>query len=479
MTPANLPDALQSLDAMAAQRDLWKQRNRGYHAAIARIYKFYIPKGQRVLEIGCSTGDLLADLEPACGVGIDLSPKAVELAQAKYGHRPNLKFICADAHTFKLDGQFDYVVLSDTIGFLQDVQQCLEQLRQVMQPHSRLVLNSYSFVWEAPLRLAAALGFKQKQPLQNWLSNADVANLLNLADFELVQREGFLLLPKRIPLLSALCNGLLAKLPGLRALTLAQFAVARPRSSPPVDKAAGCSVSIIVPARNEAGNIEAAITRTPPFGAWQEFIFVEGHSKDNTWDEIQRVKAAYPDKRIKIMQQEGKGKKDAVYKGFAHATGDILMILDADLTMPPEDLPKFYRAIADNKGEFINGVRLVYPMEHEAMRLLNLFGNKFFSMAFSYLLNQPYKDTLCGTKVMWRTDWARIQAGQSYFGDFDPFGDFDMIFGAAKLQLKAAQIPIRYRARSYGETQISRFSHGWLLLRMTWIGFVKFKWRVR
>ncbi len=468
------------LDTLALQRDRWKRRTRFYHAALTRLYQFYIPKGQRVLEVGCSTGDLLSALAPARGVGIDVSSCAIAQARQKYGRRPNLHFLCADAGTCRLDETFDYVVLSDTLGFLGDVQQCFENLRRVMPPHSRIVINSYNFIWELPLRVAEFLHLKQRQPVQNWLGNADVVNLLDLAGFELVQREGFLLLPLYIPLLSSVCNGLLAKLPGLRALTLAQFVIARPRgAAAPAASAAGYSVSIIVPARNEAGNIEAAVTRTPAFGAWQEFIFVEGHSTDATWQEMQRVQRAYPERRIKVMQQDGKGKKDAVVKGFAHADGEILMILDADLTMPPEDLPKFYQAIAENKGEFINGVRLVYPMEHEAMRLLNLFGNKFFSLAFSYLLNQPYKDTLCGTKVMWRTDWARLQAGQAYFGEFDPFGDFDMIFGAAKLLLKAAQIPIRYRTRTYGATQISRFSHGWLLLRMTWIGFLKFKWHLR
>jgi ubiquinone/menaquinone biosynthesis C-methylase UbiE len=474
------PDQNNMLDTLALQRDRWKRRTRFYHAALTRLYQFYIPKGQRVLEVGCSTGDLLSALAPARGVGIDVSSCAIAQARQKYGRRPNLHFLCADAGTCRLDETFDYVVLSDTLGFLGDVQQCFENLRRVMPPHSRIVINSYNFIWELPLRVAEFLHLKQRQPVQNWLGNADVVNLLDLAGFELVQREGFLLLPLYIPLLSSVCNGLLAKLPGLRALTLAQFVIARPRgAAAPAASAAGYSVSIIVPARNEAGNIEAAVTRTPAFGAWQEFIFVEGHSTDATWQEMQRVQRAYPERRIKVMQQDGKGKKDAVVKGFAHADGEILMILDADLTMPPEDLPKFYQAIAENKGEFINGVRLVYPMEHEAMRLLNLFGNKFFSLAFSYLLNQPYKDTLCGTKVMWRTDWARLQAGQAYFGEFDPFGDFDMIFGAAKLLLKAAQIPIRYRTRTYGATQISRFSHGWLLLRMTWIGFLKFKWHLR
>jgi len=467
------------LDMLAAERDVWKQRARAYHAALERIYRFFVPRGRRVLEVGCATGDLLAALEPAYGVGIDVSSVAVAKAREKYARVAALTFVEGDAHDFHRDETFDYVVMSDTIGFLEDVQKALENLHHVMTPRSRLVINSYNFVWEPLLQLATWLGLKQPQPAQSWLSMHDIENLLRLADFEVVHKEGFILLPLDIPVVSALMNGLLAKLPGLRHLTVAQFVVARPCWRPDRATAGGYSVSVIIPARNEAGNIEAAVQRTPEMGAWTELIFVEGHSKDTTWEEIQRVQAAYPQRRITIMRQDGKGKKDAVYKGFAHATGDILMILDADLTMPPEELPKFYRALAENHGEYINGCRLVYPMEKQAMRFLNLLGNKFFSLAFTYLLGQTYKDTLCGTKVLWRKDWERIVADHGYFGEFDPFGDFDIIFGAAKLGLKTVEIPIRYRERTYGRTQISRFSHGWLLLKMTWIGFIKFKWHVR
>jgi len=467
------------LDELAAERDEWKRRARAYHGALERIYRFFVPRGRRVLEVGCATGDLLAALEPAYGVGIDISSVAVAKAREKYGREAALTFMEGDAHDFHCDETFDYVVMSDVIGFLEDVQKAFENLHHVMTPRSRLVINSYNFVWEPLLQLATWLGLKQPQPAQSWLSMDDIENLLRLADFEVVHKEGFILFPFDIPVVSALMNGLLAKLPGLRHLTVAQFVVARRCWRPERATACGYSVSVIIPARNEAGNIEAAVQRTPEMGAWTELIFVEGHSKDETWEEIQRVQAAYPQRRIKAMRQDGKGKKDAVYKGFAHATGDMLMILDADLTVPPEDLPKFYRALAENQGEYINGCRLVYPMEKQAMRFLNLLGNKFFSMAFSYLLGRTYKDTLCGTKVLWRRDWERIVADHGYFGEFDPFGDFDIIFGAAKLGLKTVELPIRYRERTYGSTQISRFSHGWLLLKMTWIGFVKFKWQVR
>ena len=236
-----------------------------------------------------------------------------------------------------------------------------------------------------------------------------------------------------------------------------------------------CSATILIPCKNEKGNIEAAIKRIPEFGKHQEVIFVEGHSTDGTQDEIKNVIKKYPEKDIRLMIQDGQGKGDAVRKGFSAAKGDIFMILDADLTVPLEDLPKFYRAITEDQGEFINGCRLIYPMERQAMRFLNFLGNKFFSMMFTWILNQRFKDTLCGTKALSRTAYEKIQANRSYFGDFDPFGDYDLIFGAVKQNLKVVEVPIRYRERIYGTTNISRFRHGWLLLKMTLFSYKKFK----
>ncbi|MCL1915395.1 MAG: glycosyltransferase family 2 protein [Desulfovibrionaceae bacterium] len=234
---------------------------------------------------------------------------------------------------------------------------------------------------------------------------------------------------------------------------------------------------MVIPARNEAGNIENALLRTPEMGAGTEIIFVEGNSTDNTWESITEAIARHPERRCKALRQPGKGKGDAVRAGFAVAEGDILMILDADLTMPPETLPQFFEAIASNHGEFINGVRLVYPQEKEAMRFFNLVGNKFFSLAFSWLLGRPIKDTLCGTKVLSRANYLKIAANRAYFGDFDPFGDFDLLFGAARQNLKIVDLPVRYRERTYGETNISRWRDGFILLRMVLFALNRIKFK--
>ncbi len=359
----------------------------------------------------------------------------------------------------------DYVVIDGQVHYLKDIQSFFENLYTRCSPTTRVIVIYYSALWRPILQLATWLGLRNKTAEQNWVGHEDMANFLLLSGFEMVRLDQRVLCPVYIPLLSGFLNRFIAPLPFFRLLCMVNILVARPVI------AAGASeipsVSVVVPARNEAGNIEKIIERLPLMGPHDELIFVEGNSTDDTWEKIEAAAAKYGSNRtIIIARQDGKGKGDAVRKGFSLATQDVLMILDADMTVPPEDLPKFYRALVQNKGEFINGSRLVYPMEGEAMRFLNMLGNKFFAMAFSFVLGQRFKDTLCGTKVLSRYHYQRLVANRKFFGDFDPFGDFDLIFGAARLGLKIVELPIEYKNRTYGTTNISRWTHGAILLRM-------------
>jgi SAM-dependent methyltransferase len=456
------------------EREKWIRKNAYYARSVVEHLKFIVPEGSNVLEIGCGTGYLLEQLKPARGVGIDISHEMVRYARI---HRPTNTYYEMDAEHLTLDQTFDYVIISDAIGSFRDVQNVFEEIHKVFTPQTRLVITSTSFIWRPILNLAEILGLKMPQKRQNWLDISDIVSLLHISGFELIDNYRKMIFPKYIPLLSPFLNRYVGNLPLINGLGLITCLVARSKNVGQIP-ANTMSVSVIIPARNEKGNIEALIQRTPKMGRHTEIIFVEGNSTDQTWDEIQRLGLQYQEfKDIKWIQQNGKGKGDAVRKGFGIASGDILMILDADMTVAPEELPKFFNAIASGKGEYINGSRLVYPMEKEAMRFLNLLGNKFFSLTFSWLLGQNLKDTLCGTKVISRENYLKLAANRSYFGDFDPFGDFDLIFGSAKLNLKFVEIPIRYKARTYGETNISRFKHGWLLLRMTFFALNKIKFR--
>lgn len=437
-----------------------------YRRQLAAHFNRMIPSGASVLEIGCGGGELLALLQGARKVGVDVSEVQLQRARTLL---PSAEFHQQAGEALDLAGTFDVIVVSDTLNFAADVQGLLQHLRTVSTPDTRLLLNFHSNLWRPVLGLARVLGLSSPTPLSSWLSSSDVANMLDLADWECVTHEHRLLCPVGLGGVGSLVNRLFAPLVPLLCLT--DLMVARPRAS----ERRELSVSVVIPARNEAGNIEAAVRRTPAMGVWTELIFIEGHSRDNTWEEIQRVKAAYPHLRIKTLRQTGKGKGNAVREAFAAAEGDLLMILDADLTMPPEELPKFYEVVVSGRAEFANGVRLVYPMDEKAMQFLNLCANKTFGILFTWMLGQSLKDTLCGTKVLTRAHYERIAANRAYFGDFDPFGDFDLLFGAGRLNLKIADVPIRYRERTYGSTNIQRWKHGWLLLRMVCFAARKLK----
>jgi SAM-dependent methyltransferase len=450
------------------------QMNDDLRDALVRL----IPADASVLEVGCGRGDLLSSLPQSDKAGIDFLPELIEEAQRRH---PNIAFSVADALDAKADSKFDAIVCDRLCHSVLDIRNLLVRLRERLNPGGRIYLTTFNVLWEMPTKLAEQIGLKVPSPTANWLSDSDFSTLFDLTDLEAVRFEDRMMFPLRVPMLGELANKYLVKAPGFARSALYRIYVLRARASSPakvrsVDHNKAPSVTVVVPARNEAGNIEGAVYRTPLMGSATEIIFVEGGSKDATWETIERVMSEYKGPlKLSAYKQSGKGKGDAVRLGFDKAKGDILMILDADLTVPPEDLPVFFEATAERRADFVQGTRLVYPMDPGAMRFFNKLGNIGFSMLFSYLLQQPIKDTLCGTKVLWRKDYERIAAGRAYFGDFDPFGDFDLIFGAARLNMKISEIPVRYRDRVYGETNIERWKHGWLLLKMSAVAARKLK----
>jgi SAM-dependent methyltransferase len=452
-------------DELASGEFLRKGWGGYYHRRLWQIYQNIIPPGRQVLELGCAEGDLLAAVKPAEGVGVDFSGKMIRQAGTRY---PEMHFLEADAHELDLTERFEAILLSDLVNDLWDVQVVLEKAARCSSSRTRLVINSYSRLWEIPLSLAGRLGLARTRLYQNWLTVDDIRNLLALSGWELIRSWEEVLWPLPFPVLAGFCNQFLVKGWPFKNLALTNFFLARPSPTAP-SALEPPSVSVIVPARNEAGNLSEIFKRVPEMGRGTELVLVEGHSTDGTYEAMVREAEKCPAQSCQLLRQSGSGKGDAVRLGFQRARGEVLMILDADLTVPPEDLPRFYQALVSGKGEMINGVRLVYPLEDQAMRFFNFLGNKFFSLAFSWLLGQPIKDTLCGTKIMWKEDYQRLAANREYFGDFDPFGDFDLLFGAAKLGLKIIDLPVRYRQRVYGTTNIQRWKHGWLLLRM--VGF--------
>ena len=463
-------------DALSAKRVQQRKAKGYYWNDITKYCDYFVHEETSVLEIGCGTGELLNGIKAKEKTGIDFSEGMIAEAKKQF---PALDLRVMAAEDLQLNRKYDLIILSNLIGYVDDIQDVFMQLHKVCHPQTKIIITYYNFLWEPVLKLGESIGYKTKTPHQNWLSLAEINSLLSLSGFHVYRNSRRMIFPVYIPLISELFNNVLAKFPFFRMFSINNFTFAKPASVLPTEEyKLKYSVSVVIPARNESGNIENAIRRIPAMGSRTEIIFVESNSTDDTWDQIGWMQQKYAASHdIKIIRITEKGKSKAVRKGFETATGDILMILDADLTVPPEDLPKFYDAIASNKGDFINGSRLVYQMDKNAMRTINLVGNKFFSMAFTWLLDQRFKDTLCGTKVIFKKDYERLAANRKFFGDFDPFGDFDLLFGAHKLNLCIVELPIHYKERTYGSTNISRFRHGLILLKMCVFAARKIKFR--
>ncbi|MBU1124488.1 MAG: glycosyltransferase [Candidatus Omnitrophica bacterium] len=468
--PINKEEIRAHYNSIADAHEAFIRIHAYYHRAVARYYQFCIPKGFSVLELGCSTGELLSSLEPSYGIGVDISEEMVMRAKKKY---PHLNFICQDIETLTLEGKFDYIIISGTLACLEDIQQFLIRIQAFCHPQTRIIINYYNHLWESLLLLGEKLHLKIPETHHNWLSIDDIKNFLHISGYEVIRYDFDLLLPIYIPLVSTLLNKTIGKLPGINRLCLSQFAVAR-LDIPPGDPG-NLIASVVITCRDEKGNIEELVQRTPSLGVHTEIIFVEGHSRDGTREEIERVITQYPQKDIKLLIQDGIGQGDALRKGFDHAKGDFILLLEADLTTPPEELCKFWDTYCRGRCEYANGTRLVYQMQKTSMPVINFIGNRFFGNLFTWLLGQRFTDTLCGLKAITRQGYERIRRERGFFGDFDPFGDFEIIFGAVKNNLKVADIPVQYFPRHYGITKTKPFRHGWLLLKMCAIAFRRFK----
>lgn len=453
----------QHQDAVAGRRDEWIRSNHYFYDRMKRLLRFIVEPNKRVLEIRSETGQYLDSVKPAHGVGVEIGETMVACARQQF---PGLQFVQSDPEDLHLNETFDYVLFNHIFDTV-DILRAFGRIRQHCTAHTQIVIINYNQLWQPILQLATKVGLRSRFVEPNWVSENDIRNFLKLAGFRPVRKHCLMLFPKKVPILSVLMNDCLARLPGLRRLCLMQVIVARPISEPKRED--DVTVSVVVPCRNEVGNVQPAVERIPNMGRHTEILFCDDKSTDGTADEVKRMQALYPHQDIRLVNGPGICKAENVWAGFRAAKGEVLMILDADLTVLPEELPVFLRALISSRGDFVNGSRLVYPMQRGAMKFANMLGNKFFSLVFSYLLDQRIKDTLCGTKVLWRRDWDRMQASLGSWGIEDHWGDYELLFGASKLHLDVVEVPVHYQERIHGVTKMTRvLSNGLRMLRICW-----------
>ena len=454
-------------DDITEKRIKWINRNPYYYKQLLKTLKFIIPKDSSVLNVRCSIGYILNRLAPKNGVGVDSSARQIEQAKKTY---PHLNFIAQTGEELDVDGTFDAIVVSSPEDIV-DIKAVLDKVKKNCHSRTRVVFTYYNYGWHSLVKLAERLRLKLPQKMHNWLAPADIDNILTLSGYETLYHKKFILIPFNIPIISYILNRFVARLPISRHFCMMNVTVARvvPTEQKP-------SLSIIVPCRNEAGNIEDAVNRIPQMAPDQEIIFGDDKSTDGTPDIVLAMAKKFPEKNIRLVNSPAINKANNVWTCFDAAEKDVLMILDADLTVIPEELPYFYEAISKGYGEFINGSRLLYPMHDEAMRFFNVLGNKFFSLFFSYILDTKIKDTLCGTKVLYRSDFKKIKNLRGTWGVDDRWGDYELIFGAAKTQLKLIDLPVHYMERTYGETKMTgRIKNGLIMLKMSIAALMKIK----
>ncbi len=438
--------------------DKWKSRNSYYHNQIKRFHASSIPKRKRILEIGCATGSLLASLEPEYGLGIDISEKMIEIARGKY---PWLNFAVSDIGTLNIDGKFDYVILSNLLEYIPDCLDFFQKIKRFCSHNARVVITNVNPLWEPIMYLSTKLKLRTPDIQRNYITKRDVINMLTLCDYDIIE-DGFrMLIPKRVFLVSGFLNKLFSRIPGVSNFCCMQYIIAWER--PRILQAPEPSCSVIVPCFNELANIRECIARIPRMGKFTEIIVVDDGSSDGTGDIVSEI--ARKNNEVSLVRHPvNRGKALAIKTGFENAKGDIVIILDADMAVPPEELPKFFYAIANGNAEFVNGTRMIYPMEKGAMRFFNFLGNKMFGMILSILVGQRNTDTLCGTKAMLRKYYEYINIDSRW-------GDFDLLFGAAKLKLKTVEMPVHYKRRIAGRSKMKAVKDGFLFLKVCWQWF--------
>ena len=449
-------------DLIAKDYDKWKKKNSYYYDAIKAFAKKVVCPGSKVLEVGCATGEILASAKPSIGVGIDISSKMIELARKKF---PQYTFIHSAIENFQYPETFDYIIMVDLLDHVYDISDIFESLYKFCHPTTKIIITTINPWWGSLLSFMEKIKAKMPEGEHNFIDRRNLTKIIEFLDFSIFYSGYLLLVPKHIPLISFLANTIGVRTWGINKLSFVQYMLLRPALRNENDLGFGCSV--IIPCYNEAENITEAIKRIPKMGRETEIIVVDDGSKDETANTVRKLKNDYPNLKL-IEYSPNKGKGFAVKQGFDLATQEILIILDADMSVAPEELPRFFNLLNQARCNFVNGTRMIYPLQKQAMRFLHLFGNKVFSLIMSFFIEQSLTDTLCGTKALYKKDYQRMRMG------LDRWGDFDLLFGAAKLGNKITEMPVHYRERKAGESKMKTIRHGFQLFRACFRGFKEF-----
>lgn len=366
--------------------------------------------------------------------------------------------------------KYDCIVLSDMFEVNDDILGLLKLLKKNLNNDGTILLTSITPIWDGVLSILEMLNLKNKSKKRSYIHLNKLSAVLDTINFQITGKRTRQYFPFKLFYFGNIINNFLEII-----LYFFNFGIRSYFTIKEIEDTAEKDVlskTIIVPAKNEEGNLNELINRIPYLGNNVEVIISCGISNDNTLGMAKSLKS--DNFIIKVIEQTSKGKANAVWEACEQSSNDLIAILDADLSVDPEELSSFFELIETKKCDFVNGTRLIYSMEKGSMRFINNFGNRLFQYVVSKIIRLPLTDSLCGTKVFKKNLYEKIKKWQSVVKIKDPFGDFDLLFAAAYSSQKIVEYPIHYRARKYGTTQIRRFKDGFKLIKYLSVSFYKF-----
>ncbi len=359
--------------------------------------------------------------------------------------------------------KYKTIILTDLFEVSTDILELLSMVNKLLGKDGIIVICSINQKWNRILNLFERLNLKDGNQKRLFINSTIVLNIAKVTGLEFVTQRNKQIFPFRMLGLGSLINNILEILFFPFSFGIRIYSILNQQEKFNEEKK--YSKSIIIPAKNEEKNLKPLLNQIPELEEDHEIILAIGDSEDKTYEVAKEIKEArcWPFE-VKVIKQTGKGKANAVWEAVEEASKEVIIILDADISVNPETIVQFNSVIDTGKASFVNGTRLIYGMESGAMRIVNNLGNRIFQYIVSIIIGQKITDSLCGTKVFFRKDFNKIKLWKELVQMKDPFGDFDMIFTAGYFGLKILEIPVRYQARVYGVTQIKRFRDGYKLI---------------
>ncbi len=369
--------------------------------------------------------------------------------QYQIKHKDNIHYVNENIENILSD--CDTVVISDIEHQLNPAKNLLN-LSRIVGDNTKIILLSKNMVWMILIKILK-LFFSFSPKKNNFLPSSYLDNLYSSCNLELIRQEKIIALPINIPFLTKIINRIF-RLPLLNFFCMSNIAILKKKiknSSNHKD----LKISFIIPCKNEQDNIKVFEQKINENTEPDEYLFGDDNSSDKTSDEIDKLIEKLSDKKIIKYNGPGICKSENVYKGIDLSSGDIIVIYDADHTVSFEDIKFSVSIMKKTNVDFINCTRMIYPQKDGAMKFANFIGNTIFASLFSLLFKKKITDTLCGTKIFYKKDWEKIKENTSQWGMKDLWGDFDLLIGAYKNNLKITEVPVTYYERRENETKMT------------------------